>query len=173
MRPGQHGTASQHKNTTLYPGTWLNDEIINFCMDLLRDRDKSSQALPKVDIFAKDILLVPINESYHWVLAVIDMRKKRIYVYDSLGGSHRDMLKRLWNYLESEHQDKKKEPFDYTEWELMILKNVPQQQNSSDCGVFICTFAERLAREGEMNFRQKDMPVLRQGMVLDILNKQV
>ncbi|KAI8876591.1 cysteine proteinase, partial [Backusella circina FSU 941] len=100
-----------------------------------------------LDFFTKDILLVPINESYYWVLGVIDMKKKCICVYDSLGESHPTMPMRLWNYLEIEYQRKKKEPFDYTEWKFMTPKNVPQQQNSSDCGAFICTFAERLSRK--------------------------
>ncbi|KAI8883210.1 cysteine proteinase [Backusella circina FSU 941] len=206
MRPGQHGVASEHKNAVvqfrdlykLNPGTWLNGEVINFYMALLKDRADGSQVVPnvhcfstyfyevlkkdhsrvhrwtkKVDIFSKDILLVPINENHHWLLGVIDMRNRRVYVYDSLGKSHPKMLRILWSYLENEHQHKKKAPFDYRGWERMTLKNVPQQLNTTDCGVFICTFAERLSRDGEIDFHQNDMPKLRQGMVLDILNKQL
>lgn len=101
----------------LYPGTWLNDEIINFYMVLLMDRaanSSNSNAFPaihcfntffcstlreqgydkvkrwtkKVDIFAKDLLLIPINQSYHWTLGVIDLKKKQVFVYDSLNGKH-------------------------------------------------------------------------------------
>lgn len=100
----------------LYPETWLNDEIINFYMELLtkRSNEQSSSSLSsiycfntffcstlrdqgydkvrrwtkKVDIFDKELLLIPINYSYHWTLGVIDMTKKTVAVYDSLNGNH-------------------------------------------------------------------------------------
>lgn len=46
----------------------------------------------RVDIFAKDLLFIPINYSYHWTLGVVDMKQKTITVYDSLGGGHRQAL---------------------------------------------------------------------------------
>jgi Ulp1 family protease len=101
----------------LYPETWLNDEIINFYMVLLMDRaatnsnsnifpaihcfntffcstlreqgyDKVKRWTKKVDIFAKDLLLIPINQSYHWTLGAIDLKKKQVSIYDSLNGKH-------------------------------------------------------------------------------------
>jgi sentrin-specific protease 1 len=100
----------------LLPETWLNDEIINFYMALLMDRaatstsdtlpsihcfntffcstlrdqgyDKVKRWTKKVDIFSKQLLLIPINRSYHWTLGVIDFHKKQVLVYDSLNGRH-------------------------------------------------------------------------------------
>ncbi|CAO3650227.1 unnamed protein product [Mucor hiemalis] len=87
----------------LYPETWLNDEIVNFYFELLSERAATSQNLPnihcfntffcstlrdqgfdkvkrwtkRIDIFAKDLIFIPINQSYHWVLGVIDMKTKK------------------------------------------------------------------------------------------------
>jgi len=40
----------------------------------------------QVDIFAKDLILIPINVGgMHWIAAAINMRKKRIEYFDSMG----------------------------------------------------------------------------------------
>lgn len=41
----------------------------------------------------------------------------------------------------------------------------------SDCGVFTCTYAERLSRRREFDFSQDDMELIRKRMVLGIVNK--
>lgn len=93
--------------------------MINFYLGLIADRaDQEDSGLPsvycfstffcstlrekgypkvkrwtkRVDIFAKDLLFIPINYSYHWTLGVVDMKQKTITVYDSLGGGHRPTL---------------------------------------------------------------------------------
>ncbi|KAM6228178.1 sentrin-specific protease 2-like isoform 1-T2 [Porphyrio hochstetteri] len=38
-----------------------------------------------VDLFSKDIIFVPVHLRCHWTLGVIDVRKKSIRHYDSLG----------------------------------------------------------------------------------------
>ena len=39
----------------------------------------------KFDIFAKDIILIPINHSNaHWTAAAINFRRRRIELYDSM-----------------------------------------------------------------------------------------
>ncbi|CAO3647615.1 unnamed protein product [Cunninghamella echinulata] len=205
----QTGIVSQSKTAIveykdiykLYPETWLNDEIINFYMELLtkRSNEQSSSSLSsihcfntffcstlrdqgydkvrrwtkKVDIFDKELLLIPINYSYHWTLGVIDMAKKTVAVYDSLNGNHDSTIQLLFNYLEMEHMDKKKRPFDKTNWVSATPSNIPQQQNMSDCGVFTCMFAERLSRNHPFDFSQKDMTAIRRRMALDIKRKKL
>ncbi|KAJ8657795.1 hypothetical protein O0I10_006610 [Lichtheimia ornata] len=184
----------------LLPETWLNDEVINFYLGLIADRaDQEDSGLPsvycfstffcstlrekgypkvkrwtkRVDIFAKDLLFIPINYSYHWTLGVVDMKQKTITVYDSLGGGHRPTLELLLDYLSQEHQDKKGSPFDDSGWTMRTPKEIPHQKNMSDCGVFTCTYAERLSRQQEFEFTQDDMVLIRKRMVLGIVNKKL
>ena len=48
------------------------------------------------------------------------------------------------------------------------FKEIPQQLNGSDCGVFACTFAEFLGRDAALSFQQNDMPLIRRTMVWEI-----
>merc|ERR1712240_731718 len=36
-------------------------------------------------------------------------------------------------------------------------RDAPEQGNGYDCGVFVCQYAERVARRSPLNFRQKDL----------------
>jgi len=89
-----------------------------------------------VDIFSKDIILFPVNHSNsHWTAAAIDFKKKRIESYDSMGMARDKVcmvrfrpvcwtcirtdpifVQYLRTYLDAEHQNKKKAPFDFTGW---------------------------------------------------------
>ncbi|XP_039564424.1 sentrin-specific protease 1 isoform X3 [Passer montanus] len=141
---------------TLNNLNWLNDEIINFYMNLLMERSKDKdlpavhafntffftklktagyQAVKrwtkKVDIFSVDLLLVPIHLGVHWCLAVVDFRKKTITYYDSMGGINSEACRILLQYLKQESLDKKRKEFDTNGWALLSKKSqeIPQQMN--------------------------------------------
>ena len=61
----------------------------------------------KVDIFSYSLILVPVHLGKHWCLATIDMNKKAITYYDSLGGDKTACVESLAEYLKVEHLDKK------------------------------------------------------------------
>ncbi|KAL1740095.1 hypothetical protein HDZ31DRAFT_48176, partial [Schizophyllum fasciatum] len=124
----------------------------------------------KIDIFSKDAIILPVNHSNtHWTSAAINFRRKRIEYYDSLGSRSPMVYKHLRAYLDAEHRNKKKKPFDFTGWEDYFDDNAPQQENAFDCGVFSCQFMEAISRgEETFNFGQQNMPYLRRRMVWEI-----
>ena len=71
---------------------------------------------PQVDIFAQDLVLVPIHLGMHWALATLDMKRNRVCYYDSLHGNAITCLQRLTSYLVSEAKDKKGESLDPSSW---------------------------------------------------------
>ncbi|XP_044299081.1 sentrin-specific protease 1 isoform X1 [Varanus komodoensis] len=185
---------------TLNHLNWLNDEIINFYMNMLMERSKQKgfptvhafntffftklktakylavkRWTKKVDIFAVDILLVPIHLGVHWCLAVIDFRKKTIIYYDSMGGNDNDACKILLQYLKQESLDKKKREFDTNGWTLLSKKSqeIPQQMNGSDCGMFACKYADSITKDKPINFTQQHMPYFRKRMVWEILHRKL
>lgn len=88
---------------TLAGLNWLNDEVINFYMNMIIERGKDSnwpksyafntffytklvkdgpQSLrrwtKRVDLFSYDLVCVPIHLGMHWCMAIVDFRDKAI-----------------------------------------------------------------------------------------------
>ncbi|EAU93455.2 sentrin-specific protease [Coprinopsis cinerea okayama7 len=124
----------------------------------------------KVDIFSKDIVLIPVNHSNsHWTAAAINFKLKRFESYDSLDMAGEEVCQTLRGYVQAEHMNKKKKPFDFSGWENYVAEDNPKQQNGYDCGVFTCQTLESLSRgENTLIFTQKDMPYLRKRMLWEI-----
>ncbi|KAI6217881.1 Ulp1 protease [Aphelenchoides besseyi] len=182
---------------TLAGLNWLNDEIINFYLNLIVRRGEQNADLPKtyafntfflstlqqrgyaavkrwtrkVDVFSYDVLLVPVHLGNHWCLAVIDFKAQEISYFDSLGGKNVGCLEALKSYLQEEHRDKKKSEIDLSNWNFECKAEIPRQMNGSDCGVFTCVFAEFSSRRYELKFDQRIMPYYRQRMVYEICNR--
>ncbi|KAF9270478.1 cysteine proteinase [Marasmius fiardii PR-910] len=198
----------------LRPGSWLNDEIINFYGAMILGRsesckgdkeNKGSSGKPldawyfssffwsklekegydkgrlakwtkKIDIFSKDVILIPVNHNnMHWTGAAINFRRRRIESHDSMNTMDRSrVFKHLRAYLDAEHRNKKKTPFDFSEWNDYTSGDTPQQENGYDCGVFTCQFLESLSRgEETFNFTQSDIPYLRRRMIWEIGNAKL
>uniref|UniRef100_A0A8U7NUW4 SUMO specific peptidase 2 n=1 Tax=Corvus moneduloides TaxID=1196302 RepID=A0A8U7NUW4_CORMO len=164
---------------TLQPLGWLNDSIVNFYMSLLVERSKkegypavyafntffysklsstSHRGVKKwtkgVDIFKHDVLLVPIHLRIHWTLLVVDLREKAIKYFDSLGQKGDHICKTVLKYLEEESKEKRNIELTASEWTLRSLgaEEIPQQSNGSDCGVFVCKFADFITRDKPIIF---------------------
>uniref|UniRef100_A0A8C4DRU0 SUMO specific peptidase 1 n=1 Tax=Dicentrarchus labrax TaxID=13489 RepID=A0A8C4DRU0_DICLA len=185
---------------TLSNLNWLNDEVINFYMNLLVERSKDPN-LPsvntfntffypklrssgysavrrwtkKMDIFSKDILLVPVHLGVHWCLSVVDFRKKAILYFDSMGRSNDEACRILFEYLQQESKDKKGKELDTSGWTLHSKRRneIPQQMNGSDCGMFTCKYADYITKDKPITFTQKHMPYFRKRMVWEIVNHKL
>ncbi|KFP61492.1 Sentrin-specific protease 2, partial [Cariama cristata] len=179
---------------------WLNDEVINFYMNLLVERNKkegypsvhafSTFFYPKlisggykavrrwttgVDLFKRDLILVPIHLRVHWALVVIDVRKKTIKYFDSTAQKGEAICEALFQYLQEESREKRNLDLTFSEWTLHSMKSheIPQQLNGSDCGVFICKYADYISRDKPITFTQNHMPYFRRRMVWEIIHQQL
>ncbi|KAK7790602.1 hypothetical protein R5R35_012561 [Gryllus longicercus] len=185
---------------TLKGNNWLNDQVINFYMSLITERGKlgsypsvycfntfffvklksSGHASLKrwtrtVDLFSYDILIIPIHMKVHWCLAAVNFIEKRIEYYDSMhdNNNNDDCGQTLLKYLQDEHLDKKKKEFNTAGWEVVNCKDIPEQLNGCDCGVFACTYAEYICRLTKLTFSQEHMPYFRVKMAYEILTKKL
>ncbi|KAL1409674.1 hypothetical protein Q8F55_003670 [Vanrija albida] len=202
-------TLSASSLQRLRPNTWLNDEVMNFYAEMINTRAKldkrplhcmntfffeklSSVGYTeaklarwtkrlKLDIFALDKLLIPINhDNSHWVCAVINFKQRRIEYYDSLTDPDRryKVFKTLRGYLESEHKEKKGSPFDLSNWRDQFDPNTPKQNNFTDCGVFACQTLESTARGRDLikekfEFNGNDMAFFRRLMLVEIASGEL
>ena len=183
---------------TLSGSNWLNDEVINSYLSLVVHRINSlygsttvfafgthffmklihsdcdftavQRWTRKVDIFNYDMLLLPCNLTNHWGLAVVDFRGGRIAYFDSIGISGSDVVHVLIDFLSFEYMKKKGKPKSFNHLDRIVPSNIPVQENSHDCGVFLCQYCNCLmSRKQVFPFTQKDIPYLRQRMGVELL----
>lgn len=174
---------------------WLNDEVINFYMELIKARSSEVDYLPKVhvmntffvgkllqqghsgvrrwtrkiDIFSYDIIPVPVHVgNVHWCMSVINIKEKTIKYYDSMGHPNWPVIDALEQYLKDESLDKRQIHLDTSDWAKECVRDCPKQHNGSDCGVFSCMFAEFICRDSKISFDQQHMPYFRRKMVCEI-----
>ncbi|NXR58250.1 SENP2 protease, partial [Rhadina sibilatrix] len=193
-------TVSREDICTLKPLGWLNDKIMNFYMSLLVERSKnegypavyafntffyaklSSTSYKEVkrwtqgvDIFKHDIIFVPVHLRAHWTLLVVDLREKTIKYFDSLGQKGDHICESILKYLEEESRQKRKIELTASEWTLhsMGTQEIPQQNNGSDCGVFVCKFADFISRDKPITFTSEHMPSFRRKLVWEIIHKRL
>ena len=92
----------------------------------------------KVDLFSLDRVLFPIHLGVHWTFAAALIKEKEVVYMDSMGDSNVQCQKVLLQYLRDEHQLRKKSPLPDGWTTRSMSGEIPQQNNSSDCGVFCC-----------------------------------
>ncbi|KAL5713563.1 Ulp1 peptidase [Ranunculus cassubicifolius] len=109
---------------------------------------------------AEMLIMIPLNENDHWTLAVIDPPKAAIYILDSIHSS--DVLAKLYSkqitvmqtmlpvalFGRTEARVEKK-----WDWRTFCVNNVPKQQNTFDCGVFIIAYMDLIARGRPIHFK--------------------
>uniref|UniRef100_A0A3B4C8H0 Ubiquitin-like protease family profile domain-containing protein n=1 Tax=Pygocentrus nattereri TaxID=42514 RepID=A0A3B4C8H0_PYGNA len=192
---------TQRDLATLQEGSWLNDEVINFYLNLVMARSEqeaggikvycfSTFFFPKlhggghaavrrwtkaVDLFLHDIILIPLHLGVHWSLIAVDFRTKSVRSYDSMGQRHGDICNLILMYLKEEYKVKKGKDLEVLKWTVTSMRatEVPQQKNGSDCGVFVCKYADYIARGHPFTFRQCHMPYFRKAMIWEILKQKM
>eukprot|EP00466_Bigelowiella_natans_P016615 jgi/Bigna1/87370/estExt_fgenesh1_pg.C_190190 len=128
-------------------------------------RYQSVKKWTKYDIFRKKFIVIPINDSLHWSLVVVcylgsllgygsENHKLKaptpcMLYFDSMltKGASKRFCPLLRAYLHSEIKRKKDRNISITEEILPVYEmRVPQQDNCSDCGLFLLQYAECFAK---------------------------
>ncbi len=159
-----------------YIGIYHYDQVIKY-----------SKNAPDGDIFKSKYIFFLIHNSTHFELAVVFVEDSMICYYDPLLVTKRTRnkcdhkldiqktkLKGFLQYLKEEHVNKKGyELPNADKWDLKSMDNndVPQQENVSDCGLFVCMFCDYILNGCELNFKQNNIMEgsWRQKMILSIL----
>uniref|UniRef100_A0A3P8SN30 SUMO specific peptidase 3b n=1 Tax=Amphiprion percula TaxID=161767 RepID=A0A3P8SN30_AMPPE len=173
---------------TLYGQNWLNDQVMNMYGDLVMDsvpekvhffnsffydklRTKGYEGVKRwtknVDIFQKDLLLIPIHLEVHWSLVSVDIPRRAITYFDSQRTLNRRCPKHIFKYLQAEAIKKDEQDF-LTGWKGFFKMNVGRQNNDSDCGAFVLQYCKCLALGQPFSFGQQDMPRLRRQMYKEL-----
>lgn len=180
---------------TVLGRNWLNDVVIDVYMQLVADkaaemegragiyafsthfysvlRSRGYEAVTKwtenVDLFSYGAILVPVHARDHWSLAVLNVEAKQLDFYDSMGRRNGECCRCLMDYLRREHRDKTGSRLTPDTWESHYVRSIPVQNNTYDCGAFVCLYAECLVRGTPFDFTGKDLPRLRYRIAYEIL----
>ncbi|CAI0406026.1 unnamed protein product [Linum tenue] len=126
----------------------------------------------KVDLFGKDYVFIPVNFGLHWSLLVIchpgevasfkeedvekSLRVPCILHMDSIKGTHAGLKNLVQSYLWEEFKQRHKDASEDVSSKFMNLRFVPlelpQQENSFDCGLFLLHYLELFLSEAPVNF---------------------
>ncbi|XP_071692815.1 ubiquitin-like-specific protease ESD4 [Rutidosis leptorrhynchoides] len=180
----------------LRPKAWLNDEVINVYLELLKEREKKEpQKFLKCHFFNTffykklisgkagydyksvrrwttqkklgysllecDKIFVPVHKEIHWCLAVINKKEEKFQYLDSLGGIDKQVMRVLAKYIVDEVKDKNGEDIDVSYWKQEYVRDLPNQENGFDCGVFMIKYADFYSRGIGLCFNQEHMPYFR------------
>lgn len=113
-----------------------------------------------------DAVFVPVHEASHWTLMLVRPVDRTIEYFDSLGARGARQVKTIREWLRGELGPK------YNEKEWTVLSSVSSQQdNGSDCGVFLLTNAKAIAIGIEPTaFGPGQTPLLRRKIVAELMN---
>ncbi|XP_043275313.1 sentrin-specific protease 1-like [Venturia canescens] len=180
---------------TLEKNNWINDEVINICLELIMERANRVRGNFKVHcmntfffprlkaggydavkrwkkntkLLSFDLILIPLHFGNHWCLASIDLTKKNINYFDSLLGENEDCLVTLFDYITRKAEEEECKEWQPQQWNFIYKKRIPRQSNNHDCGVFVCLFAEYEAAGRELDFTQKDIANKRKKIASEII----
>eukprot|EP00096_Caligus_rogercresseyi_P013370 TRINITY_DN6027_c0_g1_i1.p1 TRINITY_DN6027_c0_g1~~TRINITY_DN6027_c0_g1_i1.p1 ORF type:complete len:296 (-),score=35.30 TRINITY_DN6027_c0_g1_i1:487-1374(-) len=128
----------------------------------------------KFDIFNKKLVIIPICQSHHWFMILIcnpdcvglEEQEQKIkgepffVLLDSFGHRRPKEIDALRTYLRHEYLEKRKETFSFGASSMKAhYPRLPQQMNSTDCGVYLLEYAERIIEKRYM-FRWPPFPDL-------------
>ena len=136
---------------------------------------KHTETWVKEDLRVKDIIFFPIHDErgFHWTLVAVETSTKTVNYFDSLPWQrfHSPAPRIIKEYMEKHYRDKG----ENVTFKVRIRTDAPLQENGYDCGVFLCQYAERVARRSLLNFSQKDLDLAcaREMMKQELLEERI
>lgn len=104
----------------------------------------------RINPFLADIVFFPLHIKGtvgHWALIVVRPKIGKIEAFDSLHLLHKMRVTQVYHVLRGAAATLGF-PFDKFHWDLFDTSlSTPKQTNTTDCGVYVAWYAERLSRE--------------------------
>ena len=123
-------TASKEAENGPSPAKEQSHEVVN----AVEDQDRSHKAAAKSRRSKRKSLPAPITK--------VDPRKPAIITFDSLGQPRAPTVRILKDYLREEAKAKRGMEFEDSQIKGINAKRIPQQDNFSDCGVFLLGYVD-------------------------------
>jgi len=130
------------------------------------------------NIFDVSKIIFPVYRSKnHCALCVIDLEKELTVYYDSLGYEYKELGWVVRKYLSDEHSAKVKRGRSFERFVIIYPKELPQQNNTFDCGIFTMKFLEWIVEEiplkGEFIFDSSNIATFREKIMFEIIQERL
>jgi hypothetical protein len=122
-----------------------------------------SRRVHNSDLFQLGKIFFPCHISQsHWSCVIVNVSSCTITYHDSMRGNGDRFMHHILHYLQDDWMRTKGfEMPDLRQWTIQNDRHAPSQDNSYDCGVFLCMFATCMALDCEMDFSQADAHIMR------------
>lgn len=131
---------------------------------IIKDNDKCIFPLFAVpanfDLATKQLTLGPKDrKGNHWILCEIDRKENKIKFYDSSGGeNYKPYMERSFKEIKKLLMGKASKEDKKTLRDLKIeFIKTPMQDTASDCGVYVCKVAEKIAFDQPIDETAEDL----------------
>ena len=144
--------------------------------DPINGQDEGVQVVAKSKKGKRKSLPAPITK--------VDPRKPAIITFDSLGQTRSQTIRILKDYLREEAKAKRSMDFEESQMKGINAKRIPQQDNFSDCGVFLLGYVDTflgletdpkdfITKTIQQTHEEKDWPKLVPGNLRASIRNQV
>lgn len=134
----------------------------------------------KIDILERDLLLFPILQSkVHWFLTCLDLRTRKVLFLDPypdrapIKEVYECLLRWLSDEVSEKYGESKVTSLEPRSWKIVNCLDIPSQQDSNNCGIYLLLFAHYLEQGRVMSFTQNDVSTARKRILLSILSSQL
>ena len=117
-----------------------------------------------------DYILIPIHQHLHWTLIIVNVQDRLIIYHDSCLNDGTVEMSLVLSYLCQEHLARTGRELKEGEWQLKHAKDFTPQDNSYDCGVYVCKFSRNLLKR---DWDTLKMPAIRRHMIEELTQKDL
>ncbi len=122
------------------------------------------------DLLQTHTIFIPVNSGSHWTLMVVYPGARVAHYYDSMGRNRQNNGRQWFDLLKIWLRGELGSYYNDREWSFYD-KPSPQQNNSSDCGVFAITTAKLLILGANvLGYGPNDIPLQRKRIVAELVN---
>jgi histone-lysine N-methyltransferase SETD8 len=136
--------------------------------------EADSQKSPS-NLLDMDLVFFPINIPCHWILGVVDVKRKYIYILDSMYRKKKESLyKANFEVIRTfctHHYQERTEMKDFKY--LPQSKGVPvppQQNNNFDCGIFVMLACLFISHGLPLCYKQEEIRYWRNRLAIEVLS---
>jgi sentrin-specific protease 1 len=129
-----------------------------------------------------DLVFFPINIPCHWILGVVDVKRKYIYILDSMYSKKKESLyeakfQEIRTFCTYHYQERTGIKFSEDYFKYMPQSNTgkgvpvpPQQNNNFDCGIFVILACLFISHGLPLCYKQEEIRYWRNILAIEVLS---